>query len=79
MKITIEPGCRESPPRPDSELRRRIHAEFREMPGLRLTLAQAARFFHLERSECDRLLRELVRSGELRSDATGFMASPVSR
>jgi DNA-binding IclR family transcriptional regulator len=64
---------------PDPELRRRIRAEFREMPGLRLTLAQASRFFHLERSECERLLSDLVRCGELRSDGSGFMSPAASR
>ena len=32
----------------DEDLHVRIHAEYREMPGLKLTLAQASRLFNLE-------------------------------
>lgn len=63
-----------SKPRPSQDLRSRIRAEFGEMPGLRLTLAQASRFFHVDRAECDGVLHDLVRAGELRTDGTGFMA-----
>lgn len=50
----------------------RIRAEFKEMPGLKLTLAQAARFFNLERGECERILGDLVRAGALTTDGTSF-------
>jgi DNA-binding IclR family transcriptional regulator len=43
-----------------------------EMPGLKLTLAQAARFFNLDRAECERVLAELVRAGELTTDGASF-------
>jgi DNA-binding IclR family transcriptional regulator len=42
------------------------------MPGLKLTLAQAARFFNLERGECERILGDLVRAGALTTDGTSF-------
>jgi hypothetical protein len=42
------------------------------MPGLKLTLAQAARFFNLERAECEQILGELVRAGELTTDGRSF-------
>ena len=38
----------------------RLRSEFIEMPGLRLTPAQAARLFGIERQDCERLLRSLV-------------------
>ena len=39
---------------------RRVRGEYLEMPGLRLTPAQAQRLWGLERSDCDRLLTALV-------------------
>ena len=38
----------------------RIRAEYLEMPGLRLTLAQAQRLYGVERALCQRLLDTLV-------------------
>jgi hypothetical protein len=38
----------------------RIRGEFSEMPGLRLTLAQACRLWHLERAMCEGALQRLV-------------------
>jgi hypothetical protein len=48
-----------------------IDAEFEEMPGLRLTLAQARRLWHLSEGECDQALDYLCRLGLLTLDATG--------
>ncbi len=39
---------------------RRAKAEFLEMPGLRLTLAQAQRLWALDRALCDAVLAALV-------------------
>jgi hypothetical protein len=39
---------------------RRVKAEFLEMPGLRLTLAQAQRLWALDRALCDAVLATLV-------------------
>ena len=39
---------------------RRVQGEYLEMPGLRLTTAQAQRLWNLDRVECDRLLSKLV-------------------
>lgn len=39
---------------------RRIQGEFSEMPGLRLTPAQAQRLWGLDRATCEELLRVLV-------------------
>ena len=50
---------------PDRHLHARVIGEFREMPGLTLTLAQAARLFSLERDRCERVLKALVQHGVL--------------
>ncbi len=39
---------------------RRIRGEYLEMPGLRLTMAQAQRLWGLDRSTCERMLNTLV-------------------
>ena len=43
----------------------RIDSEYREMPGLRLTLAQAARLWGLPAPQCLALLGALVERGRL--------------
>ena len=50
----------------------RVCAEFREMPGLRITVPQAARLFSLEHRDCARLLEALVDRGVLFSDGQMF-------
>jgi hypothetical protein len=47
------------------DLERRISQEFREMPGLVLTLAQTARLFSEEPARCERALGLLVERGVL--------------
>ncbi|HWP99873.1 MAG TPA: hypothetical protein VNK92_05345 [Vicinamibacterales bacterium] len=47
------------------EVLRRIRGEFLEMPGLRLTLAQAQRLWNLDRDVCEALLGTLVDMGFL--------------
>lgn len=49
----------------DDRLARLVHAEFREMPGLRLTPQQARRLWGLDHTTCDDLLAEFVASGFL--------------
>lgn len=44
----------------------RIRSEFMEMPGLRLTLAQASRLFGLEEPACAHVVDVLIRSDFLR-------------
>jgi hypothetical protein len=56
----------------DASDERRILAEFTEVPGLRLTVAQAARVFHIHYPECGQILRELVRSGDLWTDGQTY-------
>jgi hypothetical protein len=52
---------------------RRVREEFREMPGLRLTPAQATRLWGLESEMCDRVIDVLVASAFLRWTATGVV------
>jgi hypothetical protein len=49
----------------------RVRAEFSEMPGLRLTLAQAARLWHLEPAVCGRVIAELLRQRFLSQTRSG--------
>ena len=46
-------------------------AEYLEMPGLGLTIAQAARFFTVTLQEAERTLARLVEEGLLARDARG--------
>jgi hypothetical protein len=45
---------------PLEEVIRRVQSEYIEMPGLRLTAAQAQRLWGLDRTACDTLLGALV-------------------
>jgi hypothetical protein len=45
---------------PLDDVLRRVQGEYREMPGLRLTTAQAQRLWGLDRAACDALLGALV-------------------
>jgi hypothetical protein len=49
----------------------RIREEFREMPGLRLTPAQATRLWGIEEDTCREVIDKLVESSFLRWTATG--------
>lgn len=66
--------ARTSPPRlPDlGEAARVIRAEYREMPGLCLSLEQAARLWSLERPQCEAVLSLLTREGFLRRTPNGY-------
>ena len=48
-----------------------IQAEFKEMPGMRLTEAQVRRLWHLSGEECDAALECLVDRGDLVRDQCG--------
>ena len=54
-----------------SSIVRRIQDEYAEMPGLTLTVRQAARLWGLEVSQSQRLLSELVARRFLVQDANG--------
>jgi hypothetical protein len=55
----------------------RIRGEYREMPGLRLTLPQACRLWQLDAATCKVVLQTLIEEGFLigRQDGT-FIALP---
>jgi DNA-binding IclR family transcriptional regulator len=50
---------------------RLIRGEYREMPGLKLTVAQASRLWHVDASNVQRLLDVLVDDGILRRTPSG--------
>ena len=50
----------EPPPPPLDLIFERVQGEYIEMPGLRLTLAQAQRLWGLDRAACDAVLGALV-------------------
>ena len=52
-----------------------IVGAYREMPGLTLTLPQAARLFGLRDNTCQIVMEDLVRAGRLRLASGGQYAS----
>lgn len=55
----------------------RIRGEYREMPGLRLTVAQARRLSQLDAGQCDAVLEALIAEGFLvRTHDAAYMALP---
>jgi hypothetical protein len=50
---------------------RRVRAEFLEMPGLRLTFAQAMRLWSLNADDCERVLDALIAACFLQRTSTG--------
>lgn len=51
----------------------RVRNEFLEMPGLRLTIRQAARLWGLEPTACEHVIEVLVRSEFLRKVPDGMI------
>lgn len=49
----------------------RIHSEFREMPGLKLTAVQASRFWNLGPTESRQALEALVKASVLGRTSDG--------
>lgn len=60
---------------PSEACLRRIRNEFIEMPGLRLTIAQAARLWSLDVDACTAMLDQLVDERVLRRTRDGRYAS----
>ena len=54
-----------------SPLAVRVHGEYREMPGLRLTVAQAARLFSVAPDVAENVLHELRRASILERSEDG--------
>jgi hypothetical protein len=58
----------------------RVRGEFREMPGLRLTFAQACRLWQLDPITCAAVLERLTRDGVLLQTRQGhYVAVPRPR
>jgi hypothetical protein len=56
----------------------RIRGEYGEMPGLRLTFAQACRLWQLDGTTCSQLLEQLVAERFLYQTASGaYIALPA--
>jgi hypothetical protein len=57
----------------------RIRGEYSEMPGLRLTFAQACRLWQLDAHTCQTLLEQLVREAFLyKTDTGAYIALPAT-
>lgn len=52
----------------------RVRCEFLEMPGLQITLPQAARLWGLDVRSCEAVIDSLVRSDFLKRTASGAVA-----
>jgi hypothetical protein len=65
--------ARERASSPVAALSLRIRAEYAEMPCLRLTLPQAARFWNVDRETCFAALDQLVADGFLVLGQFGYM------
>ncbi len=59
------------------QILKRVRNEFLEMPGLRLTCAQARRLWHLDATTCDAILRRLVSARFLACDANHQYLHPT--
>jgi hypothetical protein len=57
----------------------RVLSEYREMPGMNLTLPQAARLFGLDRARCAHVLSTLVKRGALVTNGLGFSIANAGR
>jgi hypothetical protein len=54
-----------------ADLLLRVRGEYLELPGLRLTLQQAQRLWHMDRTLCERVLGALVEEAFLRRTRDG--------
>lgn len=75
-KITHNPQARTNPA--IQELLLRIEGEYREMPGLSLTMSQAQRLWGLDRGTCGYVLTTLIELGVLKQTRMGtFLRGPA--
>ncbi|MGH9256674.1 MAG: hypothetical protein ACRD3C_19110 [Vicinamibacterales bacterium] len=61
---------------PLEDVLRRVQGEYLEMPGLRLTPAQAQRLWGLDRAACDAVLDALVNAKFLFRNSDGAFVRP---
>ena len=74
MRVATLTEEKEPEPMDLEALLRRVRAEFVEMPGLRLTPAQATRLWGLERDACHTVIAALIDSSFLRWTPGGKLA-----
>lgn len=55
-----------------------VRREYRELPGLTLTVEQARRLWALDPPVCRAVLRRLVETGELTETGTGHFTKPTA-
>lgn len=63
----------------DDRLLRRVHGEFMEMPGLRLTLAQACRLWNVDAATSLDVLNHLVDDQFLRVSGPHYVRAAAGR
>ena len=63
----------------DPELLHRVHGEFMEMPGLRLTLAQACRLWNADATTSLDVLNQLVEKQFLRLSGPHYVRAAAGR
>ena len=63
----------------DTPIHARVRAEYQEMPGMSLTLPQAARLFNLDLTDCARVLDALVTDGALWTNGHEFLGRNAGR
>ena len=64
---------------PKVKLANLVYREYLEMPGLRLTLAQAARLWNSDRDTCAQALETLVDASFLRCAAGNYVRADSGR
>lgn len=64
--VAVDPHHHRGP-----DLKTRVRSEFIEMPGLRLTTAQAQRLWNLDREECEAVLSILIEERILKRTKDG--------
>jgi hypothetical protein len=69
------PHSAERPERAYHAIALRVRAEYAEMPGLSLTLAQATRLFGIDPDGCREVLMSLVSAGYLKEWSGRFVRS----
>jgi hypothetical protein len=67
----VSPAIARQSAAPRDHLLRAIASEYREMPGMRLTLAQFGRLWNLGAPDCEEVVRELIARGDLSEDDEG--------
>ncbi len=71
MRRTVIPTRTDPPESWTQALAARVESDYREMPSLRLTAAQACRLWRLDPLTCDVVLDALVRDGLLKRTRDG--------